>query len=81
MSEKWENGGEVVGVSSGPAMTPGASSLRRKEALESIPAGIIATRGSLEGLLDEFLAERREEARLELGEESDLEIDPVHKPE
>jgi hypothetical protein len=39
---------------------------RRHEALESIRAGIINNRGSLDGLLDEFLAERREEARREM---------------
>ena len=39
---------------------------RMREALESIRAGIIKNRGSLDGLLDEFLAERREEARREM---------------
>lgn len=39
--------------------------LSRKMALESIRAGIIKQRGSLAGLLDEFLAERREEAARE----------------
>jgi hypothetical protein len=34
-------------------------------ALESIRADIIKQRGSLAGLLDEFLAERREEAARE----------------
>jgi hypothetical protein len=34
-------------------------------ALESIRAEIIKQHGSLEGLLDEFLAERREEAARE----------------
>ena len=37
----------------------------RKMALESIRAGIIKQRGSLKGILDEFLAERREEAAQE----------------
>lgn len=39
--------------------------LSRKMALESIRAGIIQKRGSLKGLLDEFLTERREEAARE----------------
>jgi AbrB family looped-hinge helix DNA binding protein len=39
--------------------------LSRKMALESIRADIIKQRGSLEGLLDEFLADRREEAARE----------------
>jgi AbrB family looped-hinge helix DNA binding protein len=34
-------------------------------AIEELRAGIIAHRGSLEGLLDEFLQERRAEARRE----------------
>jgi hypothetical protein len=34
-------------------------------ALKSIRDDIFQSRGSLDGLLDEFLAERREEARLE----------------
>jgi hypothetical protein len=42
--------------------------LSRKMALESIRAGIIQKRGSLKGLLDEFLSERREEAAREAGE-------------
>jgi hypothetical protein len=37
----------------------------RQKALEEIRASIIAHRGSLDGLLDEFLAERHEEARRE----------------
>ena len=37
----------------------------RKMALENIRAGIIKQRGTLKGILDEFLAERREEAALE----------------
>jgi AbrB family looped-hinge helix DNA binding protein len=36
--------------------------LSRKMALASIRADIIKHRGSLDGILDEFLAERREEA-------------------
>jgi AbrB family looped-hinge helix DNA binding protein len=36
--------------------------LSRKMALEGIQADIIKHRGSLEGILDEFLAERRAEA-------------------
>jgi AbrB family looped-hinge helix DNA binding protein len=39
--------------------------LSRKTALASIRAGIIKHRGSLDGILDEFLAERREEAARE----------------
>jgi AbrB family looped-hinge helix DNA binding protein len=39
--------------------------LSRKMALASIRAGIIKHRGSLDGILDEFLAERREEAARE----------------
>ena len=39
--------------------------LSRKMALASIRAGIIKKRGSLDGLLDEFLAEKREEAARE----------------
>jgi len=39
--------------------------LSRKMALESIRAGIVKQRGSLTGILDEFLAERREEAASE----------------
>jgi bifunctional DNA-binding transcriptional regulator/antitoxin component of YhaV-PrlF toxin-antitoxin module len=41
------------------------SILSRKMALDSIRADIIKQRGSLTGLLDEFLAERREEAARE----------------
>lgn len=36
-------------------------------ALKTIREGIIAKRGSLEGILDEFLEERRAEARREAG--------------
>jgi AbrB family looped-hinge helix DNA binding protein len=39
--------------------------LSRKMALESIRAGIIRQRGSLDGILDEFLAEKHEEAARE----------------
>jgi AbrB family looped-hinge helix DNA binding protein len=39
--------------------------LSRKMALESIRAGIIKKRGTLDGILDEFLAEKREEAARE----------------
>jgi AbrB family looped-hinge helix DNA binding protein len=39
--------------------------LSRKMALASIRADIIKKRGSLAGILDEFLAERREEAARE----------------
>ena len=39
--------------------------LSRKMALERIRAGIIRQRGSLEGILDEFLAEKHEEAARE----------------
>lgn len=39
--------------------------LSRKMALASIRADIIKQRGSLAGVLDEFLAERREEAARE----------------
>jgi AbrB family looped-hinge helix DNA binding protein len=39
--------------------------LSRKMALESIRAGIVKHRGSLDGIVDEFLAERRQEASRE----------------
>jgi AbrB family looped-hinge helix DNA binding protein len=39
--------------------------LSRKMALASIRAGIIKQRGSLAGILDEFLAEKHEEAARE----------------
>jgi AbrB family looped-hinge helix DNA binding protein len=39
--------------------------LSRKIALASIRAGIIKHRGSLDGILDEFLSEKREEATRE----------------
>ena len=37
----------------------------RQRALDEIRVSILAHRGSLEGLLDEFLAEKHEEARRE----------------
>jgi len=43
--------------------------LSMKMAIEQLRASIIAQRGSLEGLLDEFLAEKHEEARRELKED------------
>jgi AbrB family looped-hinge helix DNA binding protein len=39
--------------------------LSRKMALANIRAGIIKKRGGLDGILDEFLAEKREEAARE----------------
>jgi AbrB family looped-hinge helix DNA binding protein len=54
--------GELLTVISEPN---GIRILSRKMALESIRAGIIKKRGSLKGILDEFLAERREEAARE----------------
>jgi AbrB family looped-hinge helix DNA binding protein len=39
--------------------------LSRKMALESLRADIVKQRGSLAGMLDEFLAERRKEAERE----------------
>ena len=39
--------------------------LSRKMALESLRADIVRQRGSLAGMLDEFLAERRKEAARE----------------
>lgn len=39
--------------------------LSRKMALDSIRAGILKQRGSLKGILNEFLAERRKEVRRE----------------
>jgi AbrB family looped-hinge helix DNA binding protein len=42
--------------------------LTRKMALESIRAGIIKKRGSLKGILDEFIAERHAEAAREAKE-------------
>lgn len=42
--------------------------LSRKMALEQIRAGIIEKRGSLKGILDEFIAERRAEAARETRE-------------
>jgi len=43
--------------------------LSMKMAIEQLRASIIDQRGSLEGLLDEFLAEKHEEARRELEED------------
>ncbi|MGA9060248.1 MAG: AbrB/MazE/SpoVT family DNA-binding domain-containing protein [Terracidiphilus sp.] len=54
--------GESLTVISGPGEI---RILSRKMALENIRAGIIRKRGSLKGILDEFLAERREEAARE----------------
>lgn len=54
--------GERLTVISEPG---GIRILTRKMALESIRAGIIKKRGSLKGILDEFLAERHEEAARE----------------
>ena len=42
--------------------------LSMKMAIEELRASIIAEHGSLDGILDEFLAERHEEARRELEE-------------
>ena len=42
--------------------------LSRKMALQNIQADIVRSRGTLTGLLDEFLAERRQEAARELEE-------------
>jgi hypothetical protein len=56
----------VVLGESGRIVLPAAIRiLSRKMALESIRADIIKQRGSLAGILDEFLAERREEAARE----------------
>jgi len=59
------------GLKTGDRLTVSSSEgeiriLNRKMALESLRAEIISKRGTLDGLLDEFLAERREEARREL---------------
>jgi AbrB family looped-hinge helix DNA binding protein len=43
----------------------GIEIMSQKMALEQVRASIIKKRGSLKGILDEFLAERREEARRE----------------
>lgn len=43
--------------------------LSRKMALKSIRAGIIKQRGSLSGVLDEFLKERHDETRREGSDE------------
>jgi len=52
----------VVGDSTGIRI------LTRKMALESIRAGIIEKRGTLKGILDEFIAERHAEAAREASE-------------
>jgi len=57
-----EKANEAAALAAGPE----TRNLRRQQALEEIRADIIAHRGSLDGLLDEFLAERREEARREM---------------
>ena len=44
--------------------------MSRRMALENIRAGIIKQRGSLNGILDDFLAERHEEAAREQAEVS-----------
>ncbi|HWE83440.1 MAG TPA: AbrB/MazE/SpoVT family DNA-binding domain-containing protein [Terracidiphilus sp.] len=41
--------------------------MTRKMALDAIRAGIIKQRGSLKGILDEFLEEKHAEARREAG--------------
>ncbi len=43
--------------------------MSRRMALDELRASIIAKRGSLEGILNEFLEERREEARREFAGE------------
>lgn len=47
------------------ASESGIEIMSQKMALEQVRAAIIKKRGSLKGILDEFLAERREEARRE----------------
>jgi AbrB family looped-hinge helix DNA binding protein len=42
--------------------------LSMKMAIQELRASIVAERGSLEGILDEFLTEKHEEARRELSE-------------
>ena len=59
-----------LGLKSGDRLTvtndaDGIRILSRKMALASIRAGIIKQRGSLDGLLDQFIAERRDEAARE----------------
>jgi hypothetical protein len=58
--------GETANDAAALAAGPEGRNLKRRQALEEIRADIIAHRGSLDGLLDEFLAERREEARREM---------------
>jgi hypothetical protein len=57
------NAGDRLTVTSGRNSIQIMSS---KMALESIQADVIKQRGTMAGLLDEFLAERHEEARREL---------------
>jgi AbrB family looped-hinge helix DNA binding protein len=54
--------GERLTIISEPG---GIRILNRKMALESIRSGIIKKRGSLKGILDDFLADRHEEAARE----------------
>lgn len=77
MAMNSESDQRAWGSSPAPVQDSGTARLRRRQALEAIQAGIIAARGSLDGLLDEFLAERRAEARREFGEESDRELAPT----
>ena len=66
METKGQFDGETANEAAALAAGPEGRNLRRRQALEEIRADIIAHRGSLDGLLDEFLAERREEARREM---------------
>jgi AbrB family looped-hinge helix DNA binding protein len=77
--KRWRKSGRIVlpaairkelGLKAGDRLTVSSDQgeiriLSRKMALESIRADIVKQRGSLAGLLDEFLAERREEAARE----------------
>lgn len=61
---------KALGLKAGDRLTVISSAgelriLSRKMALESIRAGILQQGGSLDGILDEFLAERRNEAARE----------------
>jgi hypothetical protein len=58
--------GETANEAAALVASPEERNLKRRQALEELQAGIIAHRGSLDGLLDEFLAERRAEARREM---------------
>jgi hypothetical protein len=60
--------------------TAGSNQSVRQKALDEIRASIIAQRGSLEGLLDEFLAEKHEEARREAqdSEPEDNQLEALH---